>query len=96
MRTETRDDLGSAVFTWSELETVWADVRMSHGSERFVSGADQELAQATHRIRIRFRDDVSALNRVVHDEKIMDVESVGDPDGRGRELVMLCREPVVA
>lgn len=93
-RTETRDALGASVFTWSTLATVWAEVGGAFGSERFTSGVDQEVAQVTHRIRVRYRDDVTPLNRVLYGSKVLDIETAIDPDGRRRELVMMCREEI--
>jgi len=91
---ESRDGLGASILSWSTLATVWGEVRMAPAGERVVSGADVEVAQVTHRVKIRYRDDVGPLNRLLHDSKILDIESAVDPDGRGRELVLLCREEV--
>lgn len=92
--TESRDALGASIWTWSTLAKVWAEVRMPYGSERFVSAADVEVAQVTHRVKIRYRDDVSPLNRIVWRSRVLDIESAVDPDGRRRELVMMCREQI--
>lgn len=95
-RTIAQDALGQAIESWSTVATVPADVRMASGGERVVSGADQELATITHVVRMRYRDDVTPLARFLHGERTLDIESAVDPDGRGRELVCMCVERLVA
>lgn len=93
-RSGSTDSMGQVTYTWSTLATVWAQVRMAGAGERFVSGADTELAQVSHRINIRYRDDVTTLNRVIHDGRTLDIHSAIDPEGRQREMLLLCREVI--
>lgn len=92
--TRTRDSLGGIVETWARLVEVWANVRMSGAGERMISSVDQEVALVTHRITIRHRTDVSVENRILHGDRVLDIESAVDPDGRRRELVLVCSERV--
>lgn len=93
-RTLSQDALGGSVETWSALATVPANVRMVGQGERYIPSADQEVALVTHRVRMRYRDDVSPLNRIVYGTRVLDIESAVDPDGRSRELVCMCSERV--
>lgn len=95
-RTITQDALGQAVESWSTVATVAADVRMAGGSERFVSGGDQEQAAIDYVVRMRYRSDVTPLMRLVWGSRTLDIESAVDPDGRGRELVCRCIERLEA
>lgn len=91
----TRDAFGDAVEGWATVATVPAEVRMPSGAERFVGQADQERATVTHRIRMRYRGDLRpGSHRLIYDRRILDLEMAEDPDGRGRELVAICRELV--
>ena len=84
---------GSTVETWADVGTVWADVRAATGRERFVSGANTEAATATHTVRMRYLDGLSPVNhRLVWDSKVLDIEAVSDPTGRGAAMVVNCVE----
>jgi len=94
-RTVSQDALGQVVETWSALAAnVPADVRMAGGMERFSNAIDQTVATVTHRVRLRYRDDVTPLNRILHGSRVLDIQSAVDPDGRRRELVCFCVERV--
>jgi len=45
-----QDSYGEPIAGWSAVVTVWAEVRMTGGRERFVPGADQEVAAVSHRV----------------------------------------------
>ena len=89
-----RDALGGVAESWCDMVIVSAEIRMINAQERFVGGADQQVATVTHRVKIRYRSDVTPLNRIVHGDRLLDIESAVDPDGRRRELIMMCREVV--
>ena len=93
-RVVTTDAYGEAVETWTTLAEEMADVRMQPGGESWTSGADQSVARLTHRVRLRYRSDVTPLNRVQWNGRILDIESAVDPDGRSRELLLICAEVV--
>lgn len=76
------------------IGTRWASVEPLTGTERFT--AQQMSASVSHRVRLRYADDVVKPLEVVHDSRVLDVEAVLDTGGRGRELELLCseRQPV--
>lgn len=82
------------IVTWSTLTIVWADVRATSGAERTIGTAQQVQAAITDQVEIRYRSDVTAKQRIKLGDRILDIESVGDPDGRRRKLVLSCREVV--
>lgn len=90
--TESQSSSGAAVLTWSDVVTVWAEVRAATGYERFRTGT--EIAQISHMIRIRYRAGVTPKNRILVDDRIFDITSVGDPDGRRIELMIWCTERI--
>ena len=87
-----QDAHGQPIDSWSTLATVWAEIVPTRGYERFVSGAEQQQAVLTHRVRIRFRDDVTSLMRGLWETRILDIEEIKDPNGRRSDLVLMCRE----
>ena len=56
-----------------------------------VFASQQAQSEVTQRIRIRYRPDVTADMRVIHNGKVFNIVAPL-PDNRGRELVLMCRE----
>ena len=75
----------------TEVATVWAAVEPLEGTERL--RAMQTQADATHRVRMRYRPGLTAAMDVVHRGRVLEVVSPPiNVDERDRELVLLCRE----
>ena len=92
----TRDTAGGEVIIWANVATVWAEVRGSRAArEGFVSSADQVQAIAAYTVRIRKRSPwPDVKNRVLWNNLTFDIQNVIDPDGRGRELHLMCEAVV--
>ena len=88
----SQDTYGAALETWSTLATVWANVEALSGREFFDS--QQTVAQADHRITIRYRADIKPAMRVVEGTRTFEIQAVLDREGRKRTLELLCREVV--
>ena len=84
-----QDAYGGPVETWEDVATVWASLEAMSGREFFAS--QQAQSEVTQRIRIRYRADVTADMRVIHNGKVFNIVAPL-PDNRGRELVLMCRE----
>jgi len=91
-KTVTQDTYGATVETWAALATVWANIEALSGREFFDS--QQTVAQADHRITIRYRADVKPTMRAVEGSRTFDIQAVLDREGRRRTLELLCREVV--
>jgi SPP1 family predicted phage head-tail adaptor len=87
--TAVQDDLGQTVETWAPLGTTWAAVEPVAGREFIAAGAQQ--SELTTKIRIRYRAGITSGDRVTHDGRVYDVQSVIDYRSAHRELVLLCR-----
>ncbi|MGA1399290.1 MAG: phage head closure protein [Phycisphaerales bacterium] len=87
--TEVRSATGEATLTWQTQATVWASV--DGLSSRDILQAQQANVVATHRIRIRHRDDVAHTHRLVWRNRTMEIASVTDRMGR-EVLEVLARE----
>lgn len=83
------DELGQPIPGWVDVATVWADIRMKSGLEAIKAGAPVSTVQAS--IRIRYRSDVTAGMRVVHNLVPYDIKAVME-DVAGREFVDLACE----
>lgn len=73
---------------WADYITVWASVEPLNGRELFA--AQEHHSEVTHRIRIRYRDGVTADMRVNFEGVIYSVGAVIDPEMRHREMQLLC------
>lgn len=87
----TTDALGQPIPGWTDVATVWADIRMKSGLEAIKAGAPVSTVQAS--IRIRYRAGVNAGMRVVHNLTAYNITAVM-PDVGGREFVDLVAEVV--
>lgn len=84
-----RDAYGGPVEDWSDVATVWASLEAVNGREFFAG--QQAQSEVTRRIRIRYRPDVTADMRVIHQGTVFNIVAPL-PDNRGRELVLMCSE----
>jgi SPP1 family predicted phage head-tail adaptor len=93
-KTTTRNDYGEAVEVWASTETVWGELTplMTGTREAFAAQVDQVVAAVAWQVRMRHRQLSPAMNRLRVGGREFDVQAVMDPDGRGAELVVLCRE----
>lgn len=86
----TRNAYNQPVDTWDTVATVWAAVEPLRGREFYA--AQQINAEATVRVRIRYRADVERGMRILVGNKILEILYVIQPELRKRELEILCRE----
>jgi SPP1 family predicted phage head-tail adaptor len=83
---------GSKGFTvaWRDLISVWASVEPLSGREFFA--AHQMKAEITHRVKIRYRTDITVKMRIKHRDRVLEIESIIDKKERREELEIFCRE----
>lgn len=93
-QTVIRNSFGEEAVTWVEIAKVWASVLPGGSGERFLGGASREQATVSHTVRIRYRGGLVPKMRLLWEGRLLDIESIIDPDGRRRELVLLCHEVV--
>ncbi len=75
---------------WQDLITVWASVEPLSGREYFYS--HQIKAEVTHRVKMRYREDLTVKMRIKHRDRVLEIESILDKKERREELEILCRE----
>ena len=80
------DELGQPIPGWTDVATVWADVRLRSGLESVKAGAVVSTVQAS--VRIRYRTGINSGMRVLVDAVPYEVLAV-QPDVGGREYVDL-------
>ena len=87
--TSEQDELGQMIDTWTPLATVWAAVEPQAGREFIAAGAAQ--SELTTKVRIRYRPGITSGDRVTHDGRTYNIQSVVDYRSQRRELVLMCR-----
>lgn len=84
------DGAGGVTRTWAEAGAVWAAIEAIGGTFRF---ATERAAQAiTHRLSMRWRDDLTPLHRLRNGTRVYEIRSVHDADMERRFLVVLTTE----
>ena len=83
--TIARDNFGSEIRKWIQLAEVWANVRPAGAEERYRQDSNREQALRRAKMRIRYRDDVYEVYRVIYDGLIWDIEGI-EEIGFRREL----------
>lgn len=95
--TTYRDDYGQVIEEWADIATVWADVQGISGKELIAAGA--EMAEATIRVWVRYRADISAASRLLccsgpFEGVSLDIIGPPIPDNKGTRLEILCKQGV--
>ena len=85
------DEIGQPIPGWTDVATLWADIRMKSGLEAIKAGAPVSTVQAS--IRVRYRAGITAGMRVVHNLTAYEILAV-QPDVGGREYVDLVCQAV--
>lgn len=70
------------------LTSIWASVEPLRGRELFA--AQEFHSEVEVRIRVRYRDGITAKMRVVFDSNNYNILYILDPENRHRELELLC------
>ena len=87
---ETPDGFGGVLRTFAPGPQLWAAIEAVAAEERVRAGRTEQAG--THRVTLRYRDDVTAAMRLSRGLRRFDIRSAVDPDGRRRDLVCLVEE----
>lgn len=89
-KTTSVDEYGEPLpGVWTDVATVWADIKHISGMETLRSGVELSVVRAS--IRIRYRTGLSAGMRAVHGARVYDIRAAL-PDEASREYVDLVCE----
>jgi len=81
---------GEPATTWTNTLVVWASIDPVTGKEPFI--AQEHLSMVSHKIRIRYRDGITAAMRVSFDSRYFDIKAVLNWGERNKELLLLCEQ----
>ena len=85
-RSTTRDSHGGQSETWTDVATVWANIRPLSSRELIAAQAVQ--AATSHMITIRYRPGIVAAMRAVYNSRIFNLSAPMNTDERNIELVI--------
>ena len=84
------DGQGGVAEGWTAVASLWGRIEPLRGVPGEAAGAS--IAPVTHRVTIRYRDDVRHAMRFVHRGRSLVIRAVRDPDESRRYLVCDCEE----
>jgi SPP1 family predicted phage head-tail adaptor len=84
------DGQGGVVEDWQMVASLWGRIEPLRAKAGETAGA--ATASVTHRITIRYRDDVRHAMRFVHRGRHLLIRTARDPDERRCYLVCECEE----
>lgn len=87
-----RDPQGGPIVTWQKVADVWAEIQPIRGAE-FVQ-AQQLEATMTHKIMLRYRNDVTVQHRLLYQERAFNIVAVQHVRERNRQLDIMAMETV--
>jgi SPP1 family predicted phage head-tail adaptor len=88
----TADSFGAPSLAWTDAAERWAEVRPLAGRELWE--ARSVRPDVTHAVTLRYYEGLTPRHRLVHEGRVLRVESVLNPDGRKRFHELLCKEEV--
>lgn len=89
---ESADGAGGVTRNFDAVATLWAEVTPVAATRAIE--ADRAGARITHRIGIRFSDDITTRHRFSDGERVFRIVSLRDRDGRRRFLTIEAEEIV--
>lgn len=90
--TDTQSTSGEVTSTFQEFATVQAAIRPMSGRER--EKAQHLHAEVTHKISMRFLENVTPKMRILFGTRVFDIIDTLNIDERGRYLELTCQEEV--
>ncbi|MCB6184283.1 phage head closure protein [Leeia sp. TBRC 13508] len=83
-----KSSIGEPIVQWVAFASAWVELVDLSGRE--VAEKIIEVAKITSRIMMRYRPDIDERCRVVYNGVIYNIVAAQDPDGRRRELILMC------
>ena len=87
-QSSTQDAAGQPVLTWTDMATVWANVRHPRGAESIQADAETSIVKAS--IRIRKRTGITSAMRVVFGDRVYSIKAVLPDDVELDKMDLVC------
>lgn len=89
-RASALDTFGQQIATWTDFLTCWASLESQSGKELMAAQAIN--AELTAMVTILYRASVTAAMRVLYQGRVLNIQSVIDPDTAHVALQLMCSE----
>lgn len=83
-------DLDSEDEDWKDIATTWANINPISGKEYY--SAETINSDLTHKIRLRYRKEITPDMRVIYNDRIFYIISVINEYEKNTMLQLMCRE----
>lgn len=70
----TPDEGGGYIRSWDDVANIWAEIVPLNGRERLFAGKLQ--AEVTHRVTIRYTNNISTSNRLIFESRVFNIRAV--------------------
>ncbi|MGL4323001.1 MAG: phage head closure protein [Beijerinckiaceae bacterium] len=87
---DSDDGAGGMERHYNPVETVWASIQPLSMDRAVMEGRAAQLS--THRIIMRWRNDIDTASRITSDARIFHVHAIADADAMRRYLAVLVEE----
>lgn len=91
-----QDDYGDPLqaddANWEDVATVWASIDPISGREFYA--AEQSQSEVSHKVRCRYRSDLTTAMRIKYGKRKFDIISIIDWEERHESLLIMCKELV--
>jgi SPP1 family predicted phage head-tail adaptor len=91
-RVVTKNNRGADTISWSDVATVYAEIRSVAGREENTN--DQITPTAAHQVTIRYRRNITTQHRIKWQSRLFGISEVAERDNRMRMLLLTCNELV--
>jgi SPP1 family predicted phage head-tail adaptor len=78
------------VDNWIPDFPKWASIEPLNGSE--LEYARQIVADATHKVTMRYSDEITTRNRLTYGSRVFSIDAIQDKEERRIEMTLLCIE----
>jgi SPP1 family predicted phage head-tail adaptor len=89
----TTNAIGDSILEWRPIATIWASKQ--HKTSREFYAAQKVNAEITDLFIIRYRANVTTRMRVSYNGKHYNILGTDDPNGKRREIHLLCKTEVI-
>lgn len=89
-KANSKDAMGGLVRDWDDYLTIWAKISPLKGSEVLI--AQQKQGEITHRIKIRYQEDITTKHRIVFGDRIFEIINIININERSRHQEIMAKE----
>ena len=90
--TPTTDNVGGYTLAWTNVMTVWAEIKPSSGNKYFVAGHLE--GHITHHVTMRYQTGITTDMRMTYNNRAFNIRAILNTDESNRWLELLVEEGV--